>query len=214
MLLKDLLEFVDTSKTEVDTKMCVVYGGRFQPFHKGHHAAYKWLCDRFGAENVWIATSNKTNLNPKNGDISPFNFKEKQEMIVSLYGVKPRRIVECKNPAFSPKEIFRLYKGYKLVYVSAVGDKDLDRYSSNGFFDKLPTGVKASTSLGELNTLDAKKGYYITVPSMEHGISGTKVREALLSTDDLKKAFTKFFGSYDSVVAASMIASLKEIKPE
>ena len=54
MKLIQLLEKKD------DRKLVVVYPGRFQPFHRGHLSAYRWLCKKFGKENVWIATSNKT----------------------------------------------------------------------------------------------------------------------------------------------------------
>jgi cytidyltransferase-like protein len=63
--------------TEVDKpkvkKTIVVYSGRFQPFHKGHYAAYKNLVSKFGAGNVFIGSSNTTSQ-PK----SPFNFQEKK----------------------------------------------------------------------------------------------------------------------------------------
>ena len=228
MLLKDLLflaqatdsaelsEFVAPSKTDVDTKVCVVYGGRFQPFHKGHWMVYRWLCKKFDADNVWIATSNKTNFDSSKGDVSPFNFKEKQELMVTLYGIKPRRVVQSNNPAFAPKEVWGLYKGYKLVYVAAVGEKDLERYKSSNFFSKFPGDLKPTSGLGELNTLDTKKGYYVTVPSMSDGTSGTTVREAILAVKDdekaVEKVFRKYFGEYDHVIADMVVAKLKDVK--
>ena len=141
MLLKHLFE-------ETDKKLVVVYGGRFQPFHIGHFKAYEWLCDNFDEENVWLSTSNKTNKNKDSGDISPFNFKEKREIMISLYGLSKDRIIQSKNPAFSPSEVFDLYKNQNLVYVAAVGDKDRDRYKSSSFkeiqpdfkLEKLKTG--------------------------------------------------------------------------
>ena len=41
-------------------KTIVVYSGRFQPFHRGHYASYKKLVSKFGADNVYISTSNDT----------------------------------------------------------------------------------------------------------------------------------------------------------
>ena len=55
-------------------KTVVVYSGRFQPFHKGHYASYEKLVSKFGAENVYIGTSND-----QSGPKSPFSFKEKKE---------------------------------------------------------------------------------------------------------------------------------------
>jgi len=190
-------------------KLVVVYGGRFQPFHLGHYHAYRWLCRKFGKQNVWIATSNKTNFKAEEGKVSPFSFIEKQELIVTLYGVRPRRVVECKNPAFSPKEIFQQYKGYDLVYLSAVGKKDAERYEKSDFFSKLPKDFK----LEDLS-LAKEGGYYTIVPMGESGLSGTEVRNRILQAEtktELKKVFKQVFGEYDDVIAEMVQAKLKEV---
>lgn len=204
MKIKELLEAVERKP-----KIVVVYGGRFQPFHVGHHGAYRWLCKKFGAENVWIATSNKTSFDAS-GDVSPFNFKEKVEIITTLYGVKPRRIVKCKNPAFRPSEVFSQYKGYPLVYVAACGGKDDDRYTENSFFQPFPEDAE----LSELKTLRDDVGYYVVVPTKVDGVSGTAARQALMTTDESKKKklFKKYFGTHDEVIADLMTARLKEVK--
>ena len=46
----------------------VIYPGRFQPFHKGHHAVYEYLTGKFGRNNVFIATSNKVEQPKSPGD--------------------------------------------------------------------------------------------------------------------------------------------------
>ena len=55
-----------------EPQLLVIYPGRFQPFHKGHYAVYEFLTGKFGRNNVYIATSNKTD-----GAKSPFTFSEK-----------------------------------------------------------------------------------------------------------------------------------------
>ena len=47
----------------------VVYPGRFQPFHKGHHDVYRFLKERY--TNVFIVT---TNTHSKDTKRYPFNF--------------------------------------------------------------------------------------------------------------------------------------------
>lgn len=191
-------------------KLCVVMGGRFQPFHVGHFGAYHWLCKRFGKENVWLATSNKTNFKANSGDVSPFTFKEKVEIITTLYGIKPRRIVEAKSPAFRPTEVFDLYRGYLITYVAACGSKDDDRYTENKFFQPLPGDADVS----ELKTLKEDTGYYVVVPTRTEGVSGTTARKELVDVPDTdrKKLFKKFFGKYDPVIADLVIARLREVK--
>ena len=65
----------------------VVYAGRFQPFHKGHFATYKHLVSKFGKDNVFIGTSDKTDKLK-----SPFNFKEKKEVMTKISEVKKCQI--------------------------------------------------------------------------------------------------------------------------
>jgi cytidyltransferase-like protein len=196
-------------------RLVVVFGGRFQPFHRGHYEAYKWLCKKFGEENVWIATSNKTNFNAANGDVSPFTFKEKKEMMVALYGLNPRRIIQCKNPAFKPIEIFNLYKGYPIIYITAVGKKDEERYRTGTFYKPLPLPFVLKDA-DALATLDDDVGYYTEVPMVIKDISGSQVRAELKAAkgDDREKLFKKFFGKYDSIIDALVIAKLKDVKEE
>ena len=206
-----LLEAADSGPK----KLVVVYGGRFEPFHKGHYQCYQSLVKKYGKANVWIATSNKTNFNSKSGEISPFNFKEKKEIITTLYDVDPRRIVQCKNPAFKPEEIFKLYDSYRPIYVAAVGRKDQERYVGN-FFHPLPEDLDLPGQSAELLSLDEHAGYYVEVPMKAQGISGTLVREDLLAAADddkqRKKLFEQYFGKYDPTIDALMVARLKDIK--
>lgn len=191
-------------------KPVVVFAGRFQPFHRGHYAVYKHLCEKFGSSNVWIATSNKTEFK-ENNKPSPLNFNEKKELIVSLYKIPERRIINCKNPAFSPKEVFEQYHQYEIIYISAVGEKDKERYTNGDFFLKLPDKWK----LNQLKTLSEDAGYYTIVESFIKGISGTSVREALLkakSQEEVENLFLKFFGKYDATISKLLLARLKEIK--
>ena len=52
-------------------KKLIIYSGRFQPFGKHHYQSYLHLCEKFGSDNVYICTSNKTDEN------SPLTFDEK-----------------------------------------------------------------------------------------------------------------------------------------
>lgn len=191
-----------------DPRIAVVYGGRFQPFHLGHFGAYKWLCKKFGEGSVWLATSDKTNFEKDSKDISPFKFKEKVEIMTSLYKIKPRKIVKCKNPAFKPEEVFNLYKD-PVVYVACCGEKDHDRYTKNDFFSPFP--FKADPK--DLKTVNDGVGYYVIVPTKVNGVSGTKAREQLVNSEGKEESvFKKFFGAYDQVTADLIIARLKEVK--
>lgn len=207
------MKLVDILESKLNKKLVVIMGGRYQPFHRGHYESYLWLCNKFGEDNVWIATSNKTNFNPKSGDISPFSFKEKKEIMVSLYKINPRRIIQCKNPAFKPDEVFDLYKGFPIIYITAVGEKDEERYKTGTFFKEIPKPfIKREANM--MLTLEDDVGYYVKIPMQVEEISGTKVREELKNAigDDREKLFKEFFGRYDSTIDQLIISKLKDIK--
>ena len=98
-LSKYLTEQILLEDDSTIQKVVVVYSGRFQPFHEGHYKTYKHLVDQFGKDNVYIGTSNKVDL-PK----SPFNFKEKQKIMNTMFGISASRVVQIKNP-YTPTEI-------------------------------------------------------------------------------------------------------------
>jgi hypothetical protein len=56
-------------------------------------------------DNVYIGTSNKTD-NHK----SPFNFKEKKEIMTTMFGIPSNKIVEVKNPYNQLKYLKSLMK--------------------------------------------------------------------------------------------------------
>ena len=119
-----LLESLNTKKL-----LAVIYGGRFQPFHAGHFAVYSHLCKKFGEGSVWIATSDKVNLDPAKGDISPFTFDERKEIMTQMFNISPDKIIKCKNPTFTPQEVLNLYKAPP-VCILVCGSKDDNRYST------------------------------------------------------------------------------------
>ena len=71
-------------------KIIGVFGGRFQPFHSGHLATYKWLASK--VDEAYITTSNI-----KQPPRHPMNFKEKVRHMVKM-GVPKNRIVQEKTP--------------------------------------------------------------------------------------------------------------------
>ena len=154
-------------------KTVVVYVGRFQPFHKGHYATYSNLVKKFGKDSVYIGTSNKTEK-PK----SPFNFREKKQIMTTMFGIPSNKIVEVKNP-YAPTEILKNFDEETTAFVTVVGDKDSNRLGGK-YFDKWdghPTeGYKT-------------KGYVYISPALS-SISGTDVRIGLSNgSEDQKQNF-------------------------
>ncbi len=164
-------------------KTIVVYSGRFQPFHKGHYAAYQKLVSKFGANNVYIGTSDKTD-----GGKSPFNFKEKVVIMGKMFGIPPNKIVQVSNP-YAPKEILSKFDGKTTAYIAAVGDKDASRLQGKYF---KPYKGKTGYGYDEI-------GYTYIIPSESNPISGTDVRK-WLSSDNAEKLFLKAYPKFDKEI--------------
>jgi hypothetical protein len=178
------------------TQSIIIYGGRFQPFHKGHYAAYQNLVSEFGKANVYIGTSNDTS-----SDKSPFTFKEKKEIATKMFGIPASKFVKVNNP-YRPVEILSKYDGKITQYIAAVGEKDASRLKS-GYFK--PYKGKAGYGYDEV-------GYYYTVPSEENPISGTDVRKKLGSSNKevAKKFFLKAYPSFDKDIFKMITSKLNE----
>jgi hypothetical protein len=164
-------------------KAIVVYSGRFQPFHKGHYAAYQKLVSKFGANNVYIGTSDKTD-----GGKSPFNFKEKVVIMGKMFGIPPNKIVQVSNP-YAPKEILSKFDGKTTAYIAAVGEKDATRLAGKYF---KPYKGKTGYGYDEI-------GYTYIIPPEPEAISGTDVRK-WLSSDNAEKLFLKAYPKFDKEI--------------
>jgi hypothetical protein len=164
-------------------KTIVIYSGRFQPFHKGHYAAYQKLVSKFGASNVYIGTSDKSD-----GGKSPFNFKEKVVIMGKMFGIAPSKIVQVSNP-YAPKEILSKFDGKTTAYIAAVGDKDASRLAGKYF---KPYNGKTGYGYEEI-------GYTYIIPSESNPISGTDVRK-WLSSDNAEKLFLKAYPKFDKEI--------------
>ena len=149
----------------------VIYGGRFQPFHIGHYGVYKELCDKYGKNNVYIATSNKVQY-PK----SPFNFDEKKKIISTMFkDINKNNIIQVITP-YKPINVFKTL-GNKInddtVAIYALGEKDGKRLINGKFFK--PISDLTTTHIGY------KKAGYVDIVSMKglmdgHFVSGTEIR--------------------------------------
>ena len=172
-LVKSILE--ETAGIE---NTVVVYPGRFQPFHKEHYATYQHLVKKFGKNNVYIGTSNKTD-NKK----SPFNFKEKVMVMGTMFGIPKNKIVQVKNP-YAPTEILKKFDKDTTLFITVVGKKDASRLGGKYF-----TPYKDNLDFEGYRD----KGYVYVAPEGAGGVSGTEVRRGLKSgsDEDKKKFFTK-----------------------
>ena len=178
------------------TKLVVVYSGRFQPFHKGHYATYSKLVSKFGANNVYIGTSNDTS-----SDKSPFNFNEKKKIATTMFGIPSSKFLRVGNP-YAPKEILSKFDGKTTQYIAAVGEKDANRLHGKYF---KPYNNKMGYGYDEI-------GYVYPVPAEQNPISGTDVRNGLGSdnAEKSKKFFLKAYPKFDKDIYKMITGKLNE----
>lgn len=189
-----------------EPQLLVIYPGRFQPFHKGHHAVFEWLANKFGRNNIFIATSNKTD-NLK----SPFTFAEKA-YFMQLTGVPADRIVE----ASSPYNIENVLSGGRIhvadrsntVVLFAISQKDMEedpRFGPGSYTKKdgSPAYMQPLQNIKDTKSMD-QHGYIMTVPTFDFTVlgqpmrSGTELRKLYSESDDQtrRSIIQDLFGRY------------------
>jgi hypothetical protein len=137
--------------SESQPQLVVLYPGRFQPFHLGHGEVFHSLQSKFGRDNVFIATSNKTESAK-----SPFNFTEKS-ILMHAAGIPADRIIEAPSPYKLPPQ----FDAANTVFVVAVGAPDRDRLRPDSTKkDGNESYFKTFQNLKECTTAD-KHGYVI-----------------------------------------------------
>jgi len=184
--------------------LLVIYPGRFQPFHKGHYAVYNWLTGKFGRNNVYIATSNKTDAVK-----SPFTFAEKA-YFMHLTGVPADRIVQASRPYNVTNVLnsghIQVANPANTVVIFAVSQKDMDedpRFTFAPTKDGSPSYYQKFTTIKQTKSMD-KHGYIMTVPTFDFTVlnqpmrSGTELRK-LYATSNKKQrhgVIADLFGKY------------------
>jgi hypothetical protein len=191
-----------------ERRTVAIFTGRFQPFHSGHYSIYDSMVKEFGKENVFIATSDKTEAGR-----SPFGFKDKEQIMTRMFDIPEDMIVQVKNP-YAPVEVLQSLPP-NTTYVTAVSQKDADRLGGGKYFE--PYDPKTSTVGYE------KKGYFIVAPEMQltingKNISGTQLR-AILGDDNItdrakQEIFTKVYGKFDQEMFNKIVKGASKAEEE
>ena len=207
-----LAEAVNWALNEQDEKRVIaIYPGRFQPMGRHHYATYKALADQFGAENTFIATSNK--MGPK----SPLDFEEKKKIMVA-HGVPADKIVMTRNP-YQALEITKDFDPDATAVVFAVGGKDMresPRFANlDGFTKKGTPAYYKTYKPGEELIGLGKHGYIAVAPHVEIDVpgfgemSGTTLRKALKGAS--QEDFEAIMGFYNQEIYDILQGKLEEI---
>ncbi len=180
-----------------------VFGGRFQPFHSGHLATYRWLSKQ--VDEAYITTSNI-----KQPPRHPMNFKEKVRHMVKM-GIPKNRIVEEKSP-YVAKNLLNKFNSDTTAVVYAFGQKDAGRLKAG----KGKYFQDYKKSKGNINGYE-ENGYFITAPQFGN-VSGTQTRQLLgnpkIDDSERQKLFKKAFGYFDDGVYQMMTNKFKKLFEE
>lgn len=189
-----------------DKTILAIYPGRFQPMGRHHKAAYDWLAKKFGKENTYIVTSDKTE--PQR---SPFNFEEKKK-IINKHGIK--NIAKVKSPYF-PTELLQKFDPEKTVIVYMIGEKDAGRL---GGYKRLMAYNK--TTAIPYKDITNPYAYYVYAPHVSYNIpgfgemSGTNIRKSLgdrnAKLSELQSRFKSIMGWFDSNIFNMAISKMNE----
>jgi hypothetical protein len=200
--------------------LLVIYPGRFQPWHKGHHAVYEYLTGKFGRNNVYIATSNKVE-EPK----SPFSFSEKA-YFMQLTGVPADRIVQAANP-YQIQSILDTsniqVNPENTVVIFAVSEKDMTEDPRFSFKTKKDGSAPYFQPLRNIKDVENmnQHGYIMTVPTFDFNVlgqpmrSGTELRQMYVDADEkTRQGIVKdLFGRYTAEAEQLMTSKLAPQAP-
>jgi hypothetical protein len=178
--------------------IAVFYGGRFQPMHQGHRDVYKHLVGKFGADNVFIATtfSQKATKAHAAGNYSddPFTFDEKKSIMSTMFGIPADKIVNSNPYRSEPSTVGRDNNTTGIVLV--FGAKDAGRLGGSANVQKLPDDISQIKPQSEMI-------YFYEAPLMQGGMSASDFRAAMASnasSEEKQQQFTKFFGKFDEKI--------------
>ena len=176
----------------------VFYGGRFQPMHKGHYGVYKHLSEKFGANNVFIATmfGKKQQQAHVAGDYTtdPFTFQEKADIISTMYKIPKDHIVETMP--YRP-DLTKVGRDPATNYVVlALGDKEIDRLKVGNVIQEYQENILPEPSVDP--ETGQERAYKYTVPSQAGGINASSFRADIIKEDDqlqMQELFKEYFGN-------------------
>lgn len=181
----------------------VIYPGRFHPFHKGHFASYQFLVREYGADNVYIATTNA-----QAPLTSPFSFEEKKQMMMAL-GVPEDKVVQVTSPYRAEEITGRVNRPEDMVLIYAVSEKDVGRFTFTKK-DGTPSHMQPMPK-DEAQLKDMTQHAYVTLtPTVNFKVQGkdansaSQIRSAYAKADEQgrKDILQSLYGSADKNIKA------------
>lgn len=181
----------------------VLYPGRFSPFHKGHADTWSALASEYGANNVYVVTSNKIDGN------APFNFDSKAIMMTSL-GIPKSQIILSSQP-YKAIELCQTFNTENTNLIVAVGEKDMHpnepRFTFKPNKDGKPSFYQKWEQGMDLEPM-CLHGYIRTMPNVKFNVddenidSANEIRHQWISRNSIERQLflADIYGPHSDVI--------------
>lgn len=196
-------------------KKVVIYPGRFQPMLPHHAEVYKKLQADFSDADIFVATSDKVD-----GKKSPFNFKEKAEIMAQLHDIPVDKIILAPQP-YLIDSYKKNFNQEETMVIFAVGQKDAEeRFPMKNVDEKTGLDMRVRGEPGPkyyqmINTLKqhpalpmSERGYIHVAPNVgKNGevASASAFRQAFTSVgseQEQREVFERHFGTFNQTIFA------------
>ena len=206
-------------------KKVVIYPGRLQPMLPHHAKVYTQLQAQFPEAEVYISTSDKVEPGK-----SPFNFKEKAEIMAQMHNIPMDKIIQAKSP-YLVDSYAKSFDQENTMVIFAVGAKDEDRFpmknvDSETGLDMTVRGEARPKYYQMINTLKqhpalpmSERGYVYNAPTVKSDndevASASAFRNAFVNAPDegsRQEIFNKYMGAFDNNIYALFTNKLLDKK--
>jgi hypothetical protein len=183
----------------------VIYPGRFHPFHRGHKASYDYLVKQYGADSVFVVSSDK-----QDADKSPFSFADKMDMMTKL-GIPPGRIAQVKNPYQAQEITKEIDDKDNTVLIFAVSKKDMEgpeaRFNFKPKADGSPGYIQPIPDDGKLKPM-SQHAYVAVTPTVNFQVRGanansaSEIRKEYIAgnNSDREQIIADLYGNMDTAI--------------
>ena len=175
--MKSFKQAFSTSITEAKTKskVVVVYGGGFQPFHAGHLSSYTQAKAKFRTPDFFVASSNDTK-------VRPIPFKDK-EFLAQQAGVTDH-FVQVVQP-INPVEVMKSYDEKSDILILVRSERDPMKYTKK---DGSPAYYQPFVSIDKCESFDKHAYIFVTKKfdfkvAGKEAFSGSQIRKMYSEAD-------------------------------